>query len=72
MTSLPGLVMCPLDGSTLAESALPLAESLARRWKAELLLVRAAEPYAPSPPGMMPSLAMRLSELAGQEVGPYL
>ncbi len=38
-------ILVPLDGSTLAESALPTAIDLARTWDAALLLLRAAEAH---------------------------
>ncbi|HEX6509022.1 MAG TPA: universal stress protein, partial [Chloroflexota bacterium] len=41
-------IMVPLDGSALAEYALPLAETLAREWDAPLWLVR----VVPLPPGV--------------------
>ena len=36
-------IMVPLDGSTMAEAALPVAENLARRGETTFFLVRAAE-----------------------------
>lgn len=65
-------VMCPLDGSELSERALPTAERLARRFQAELLLVRVVEPYMPAPAGVMPMLAFRLAETSRQAALPYL
>lgn len=41
-------ILVPLDGSTLAEAALPLAEQLALEWDAELCLAR----VVPSVPGV--------------------
>lgn len=46
-------LLVPLDGSALAERALPLAESLAQVHGATLVLVRAAEAHVP--PGVDPS-----------------
>jgi nucleotide-binding universal stress UspA family protein len=43
----PRCIMVPLDGSTYAERALPLAVELATEWEATLLLVRVA-PEIPS------------------------
>lgn len=37
-------ILVPLDGSKLAEKALPHAEELAHRFEAELILIRVAEP----------------------------
>ena len=36
-------ILVPLDGSTLAEKALPYAKSLARKFEAKLILVRVLE-----------------------------
>jgi nucleotide-binding universal stress UspA family protein len=65
-------LMCPLDGSELSERALPTAERLARRFGAELLLLRVVEPYMPAPAGVMPMLAFRLAETSRQAALPYL
>lgn len=46
-------LLVPLDGSELAERALPLAQSLAQAHGATLVLVRAAEAHVP--PGVDPS-----------------
>ncbi|MCE7872361.1 universal stress protein [bacterium CPR1] len=54
-------LLCPLDGSKESERALPLAEALAQRWQAQLLLVRVIEPYL-APPDMLPDLADRVRE----------
>ena len=40
-------VMVPLDGSPLAENALPWAVLLAKKWNAPLLLARAVERHYP-------------------------
>jgi nucleotide-binding universal stress UspA family protein len=39
-------ILVPLDGSSLAELALPHAEALAQRFESELLLVRACPPIS--------------------------
>lgn len=39
-------IMVPMDGSPLAEHALPQAEELARKFDAELVLVRAFDPLS--------------------------
>jgi nucleotide-binding universal stress UspA family protein len=44
-------ILVPLDGSPLAETALPYAKAIARRTGADLTLVRAAENT--NPPGDM-------------------
>lgn len=48
-------IMVPLDGSALAEQALPSAELLATRTKAQIIVLRAA--YARSFPGVDPTEA---------------
>jgi nucleotide-binding universal stress UspA family protein len=40
-------IVVPMDGSELAERALPLAAGLARRWSAPLALVRVHIPVVP-------------------------
>ena len=47
-------ILVPLDGSALAEQALPLAIELAIRAQAELLLLHAVWPFAASAPGLLP------------------
>jgi nucleotide-binding universal stress UspA family protein len=42
-------ILVPLDGSELAERALPIADDLARRLSARLLLIRSVHPTTPSP-----------------------
>jgi nucleotide-binding universal stress UspA family protein len=44
----------PLDGSPLAEQALPHAIALARKTKAELTMLRVVVPLAPDAPGLAP------------------
>jgi nucleotide-binding universal stress UspA family protein len=52
-------IMVALDGSTMAEAALPVAESLASRTETVFILVRAAE----APDGLADVMAARLDEL---------
>jgi nucleotide-binding universal stress UspA family protein len=40
-------ILAPLDGSVLAEQALPHAVAQAERFGAELILLRVVEPIAP-------------------------
>ena len=47
-------ILVPLDGSALAEHALPLAIELAVRAHAELLLFHAVRPFVASAPGLLP------------------
>jgi nucleotide-binding universal stress UspA family protein len=51
----PATILVPLDGSELAETALPRAIDLARTAGARLLLLRAAEAH--TPPGLDPAEA---------------
>jgi nucleotide-binding universal stress UspA family protein len=47
-------ILVPLDGSALAEQALPLAITLARRTQAELMLLQVAVPLVDYVPGLSP------------------
>ena len=47
-------ILVPLDGSALAEQALPLAITLARRTQAELMLLHVAVPLVDYVPGLSP------------------
>jgi len=47
-------ILVPLDGSALAEQALPLAIELARRARAELILLQVAVPLVKYVPGLSP------------------
>lgn len=47
-------ILVPLDGSALAEQALPLAIELAVGAQAELLLLHAVRPFGASAPGLRP------------------
>ena len=38
-------IVIPLDGSTLSEAIVPVAEALARDYEAEILLLRALLPW---------------------------
>ncbi len=42
-------ILVPLDGSELAEKALPYAKTLAQKYEAELLLLRILPPLIPAP-----------------------
>jgi nucleotide-binding universal stress UspA family protein len=59
------LIVVPLDGSAFAESALPAALSLAKRWSARIHLVTVEEVVAPIPP-------VHLDAATTRWVGEYL
>jgi nucleotide-binding universal stress UspA family protein len=54
-------ILVPLDGSPVAESVLPMAEALARRFKASLVLFRAITP--PAVTGPMPEALAYLPDV---------
>lgn len=62
-------ILVPLDGSELAELALGPARRLARKWDAELVLVRVTEPFVQGPLAQVPS---QTSRWLSAEVRPYL
>lgn len=64
-------IMLPLDGSEVSESVLPSVVALARRLKADLLLVKITDPFVAVTPEM-PSLALRWQEQAEHESARYL
>ena len=64
--------MIPLDGSPLAEGALPRATALARRWNAELLLVRVCDPSASVAPELSPGLREKMLDLSRNSAIEYL
>ncbi len=66
-------IIVPLDGSALAESALPLAEGLARAFGNPLLLIRAAErPPVASGPFDYPAVLVGAENWAIEETKRYL
>jgi nucleotide-binding universal stress UspA family protein len=70
-------ILVPLDGSPLAEQALPPAITLAKKFNSEIFLVRAVDfpqPLTPSPmPEVAPSMAMlEAREQAKAEAEHYL
>lgn len=56
-------ILLPLDGSALAEQALPYAISQAERFGAELILMRVLEPIAPKDPIVPKATAKQVEEL---------
>ena len=64
-------ILIPLDGSALAEQALPHAVSQARRFQAELILLRVVEPFAHAR-GMSLSVLKKMKQQAHAWAGEYL
>lgn len=64
-------ILLPLDGSEHAEKALPVAMQLARRWQADILVVRVVNPYVAIPAGT-PELALQFNEIETRESSEYL
>ena len=67
-------IVVPLDGSELAETALPVAQALAASLNSPLLLVRAVPPPDPvlTPDGMAVALFTEDRAAAEREAGEYL
>lgn len=57
-----GTIVLPLDGSELAETAMPWAVALARATSARLLLLRVQMPYVTGVLGPVPALAVDLHD----------
>ncbi len=55
-------ILLPLDGSALAEQALPYAIAQAERFGAELVLLRVVEPIAPTDVLVQPKVAAMQAE----------
>lgn len=53
-------VLLALDGTPLSESLIPFTTQLARRWQAELLLVRACDPALAVAPDLPPTISEKL------------
>lgn len=65
-------MLVPLDGSDLSESMIPLGVSLARRWNAEVLLVRACDPALASAPELPATVKSRLQQRSLAAAEEYL
>lgn len=69
-------ILVPLDGSPLAERALPVATALARKFESQVLLLRALDiPTSPLPafyPEAARNLMLEVCEHVRQEVESYL
>jgi hypothetical protein len=61
-------VLVPLDGSPLAERALPVAMALAQKLDSTIVLFRALEISAPSIPALYPDTALSLAREAHEHV----
>ncbi|HEY7123336.1 MAG TPA: universal stress protein [Ktedonobacterales bacterium] len=73
MTDPHAPILVPLDGSSLSESALPVAERLARSFDNSLVLVRAAEmPHAVSVTPGAPVILVGVGEAILEETNTYL
>ena len=64
-------ILLPLDGSALAEEALPYAITQAERFGAQLILLRVLEPL-PQVPGLSKSAITQVEEMTGAVAREYL
>jgi nucleotide-binding universal stress UspA family protein len=64
-------VLVPLDGSALAEQALPHAVAIAERFQAELILLRVLAPL-PRPPTAIPAVLQKAEEATMKFAREYL
>ncbi len=64
-------VLLPLDGSALAEQALPHAVAIVERFQAELILLRVLVPL-PRPPTAIPSVLQKAEEATMKFAREYL
>ncbi|MBX3169854.1 MAG: universal stress protein [Candidatus Eremiobacteraeota bacterium] len=64
-------ILVTVDGSELAESVLPCASGLARRWGAELVVVRVVDPVLTISPDIPPSLTEKLRDQVLAEAQEY-
>lgn len=65
-------LMIPLDGSVLAEGVLPRAAALARRWDAQVLLVRVCDPGGSVAPDLPQHLREKMLDLSRNAAAEYL
>ena len=65
-------IVIPLDGSSDAESALGPGVALARRWQAELILIRVTAPLLTAAPELYPSLGHEFTQQARDAAEVYL
>jgi nucleotide-binding universal stress UspA family protein len=64
-------VLVPLDGSALAEQALPHAVAIVKRFQAELILLRVLVPL-PRPPAAIPAVLQKAEEATMKFAREYL
>ena len=69
-------ILVPLDGSSLAERALPVARVLAQKFDSQIILLRVLDIPSPTPPTSHPEVTMgwarEVREHALQEAQSYL
>ncbi|MFN8607665.1 MAG: universal stress protein [Vulcanimicrobiota bacterium] len=65
-------LMVPLDGSSLAEGALPRAVALASRWQARLVLARVCDPSGSVAPELPKHLQEKMLDLSRTAAHDYL
>jgi len=65
-------ILLSLDGTPMAESVIPLTQDLARRWQAEVLLVRACDPARSMAPELPLSLREKLQQSSMAVAQEYL
>lgn len=65
-------ILLPLDGSPLSESTLPFARALARRWQAEVALVRASDPGLSVAPDLPQKVRAVMQQRSLAAAGEYL
>ncbi|MBT9583950.1 universal stress protein [bacterium] len=65
-------ILLPLDGSELSEAILPWVAELARRWQAEVLLLRAIDPFTATTPALQLGIALSVQEKAVNAAEQYL
>ena len=65
-------LLLPLDGTPLSESTLPFGVSLAQRWNAEVLLVRACDPSLSVAPELPAKIRSQMLQRSLAAAGEYL
>lgn len=65
-------ILLPLDGSQLAETAVPAAQALAQRWQGEIVLLHTTEPFIPIGLGGQPELSVQVQRQSLDASSSYL